>query len=163
VRITPISHAIRPPARTLLNAPRAKACELGVSLEYLQRVESAGTTSKSERFLALTIIRDGIDEHIVTYIFICNDDARARLKVLHLLPPSNGLGEYVERLLQKMEHAQGYRVFEDRCTLSDDVRVFIGRDTPPQGSIGLDAFTAPVSDAFPESAGRSRGRGENHD
>jgi hypothetical protein len=114
---------------------------LELSLEYLQRVRSEWATNKPKRFIAVTIVRDDVNEYIVPSIFICNSNARKRLKDLHLSPPSKGLGKHVQILMQNTEHPQDYRVLEDRSTVSDDVRVFISYKAPPQGLINLDAFT----------------------
>jgi hypothetical protein len=114
---------------------------LELSLEYLQRVESELAISKSKRFIAVTVFRDDANEYIVPSIFVCNGKARARLKDLHLLPPSKGLGETIKILMQKIGHPQDYYVLEDRTTVPDDVRVFISYKSPPPGMVSLEAFT----------------------
>jgi len=113
---------------------------LELSLEYLQRVKSERTANKAMRFISVTIVRDDVNEYIVPYIFICNSNARMRLKDLHLSLPSKGLGKHIQSLMQKTDHPQDYRVLEDRSTVSDDVKVFISYKSPPQGLISLDAF-----------------------
>src|ERR1700686_269304 len=67
---------------------------LGLSLEYLHRVKSEWGANKSERFIAVTIVRDDVEEYIVPYIFICNSNARAQLKSIEFSPPSKGLGKH---------------------------------------------------------------------
>jgi hypothetical protein len=114
---------------------------LELSLEYLQRVESELALSKSKRFMAITVVRDDANETIVPSIFVCNSKARVRLKGLHLLPPSKGLGEYIKILMQKIGRVQDYDILEDRATVPDDVRVFISSKTPPHGMVGLEGFT----------------------
>jgi len=112
---------------------------LELSLEYLEKVKSERPAGAKKRLIAVTIIRDGPDEYIVPYIFICNGDARRRLKDnLHLSTPSEGLGIHVQNLLQKTDHPQDYRVLEDRSTVSGDVRVFVSYNSPPQGLLTLD-------------------------
>jgi hypothetical protein len=118
---------------------------LELSLEYLQRVKSAGSTNKPERFIAVTIIRDDVKECIVPHIFICNSNARTRLKDLHLSPPSKGLGKYIEGLVETAGHPQDYSVLEDRATVPDHVRVFVSYRSPPQGVVSLEAFTNGAS------------------
>ncbi len=113
---------------------------LELSLEYLQRVKSEWAANNLERFIAVTIVRDEANEYIVPYIFICNSDARRRLKNLHLTPPSKGLGKHIQSLMQKTDYPQDYLVLEDRSAVSDDVKVFISYKSPPQGLISLDAF-----------------------
>src|SRR5258708_3802190 len=114
---------------------------LGPSLEYLETVTSALAVNRPKRFIAVTIVRDAINEYIVPYIFICNSNASRRLKELHLSPPSKGLGKHVQSLLKETDYRQDYRVLEDRSTVSDDVRVFISYNSPQQRLISLDAFT----------------------
>lgn len=115
---------------------------LELSLEYLEKVKSERPAGTKKRLIAVTITRDRPDEYMVPYIFICNADARGRLKGnLHLSPPSEGLGTHVQSLLQKTDHPQDYRVLEDRSTVSGDVRVFVSYSSPPQGLISLDSFT----------------------
>jgi hypothetical protein len=114
---------------------------LELSLEYLQRAESELATTKSNRFIAVTIFRSDADEYIVPSIFVCNSKAGTRLKSLHLLPPSKGLGEYIKSLMQKIGRPQDYYVLEDRTTVPDDVRVFISYKSPPLGMVSLEAFT----------------------
>ncbi len=88
---------------------------LELSLEYLQKVRS------EDRFVAITVGRNE-NEYIVPYVFVCSN---ARREDLHLSPPSKGLGEYIQNLMQKINH-QDYRIFEDHSAVSsDDVRVFI--------------------------------------
>src|SRR5207244_1894463 len=79
---------------------------LQLSLEYLHRVKSKRVVDEPERFIAVTMVRDGANEYVVPYIFICNSNARRRLKDLHLVPPSRGLGQYVQGLVQKTDHPQ---------------------------------------------------------
>jgi hypothetical protein len=114
---------------------------LELSFEYLERVRPECAVGKRKRFIAVTIMRDDANEHIVPYIFICNSDADTRLNDLRLSPPSDGLGKYIQSLAEKTDHPEGYRVLEDRFTVSQDVRVYIGYKSPPEGLIGVDAFT----------------------
>jgi hypothetical protein len=118
---------------------------LALSLEYLQRAKSDWAPNKARRFIAVTIIRDDVNEPIVPYIFICNSNARRRLKDLHLSPPSKGLGQHIQSLMRKIDRSQDYRVLEDRSTVPDDVRVFISYKSLPQGWISLGAFTNGAS------------------
>ena len=113
---------------------------LELSLEYLHRVKSEWGANKPKRFIAVTIVRDDVGECIVPYIFICNSDARRRLKDLRLSPPSTVLGKYITSLIQRSDYAQDYCVLEDRSTVSDDVKVFVSYKSPPQGVISLDVF-----------------------
>jgi len=118
---------------------------LELSLDYLKRVRSELPATTSKRFLALTIVRDDDNECIVPCIFVCNSNAKRRMKDLRLSVPSKGLGKHVQSLMRKTEHSQDYSVLEDRSTFPDEVRVFVSYKTPPQGLIGLEAFTNGAS------------------
>jgi len=67
------------------------------------------------------------------------------LKDLHLSSPSQGLGDYVQTLMQKADHPQRYVVLEDRSTVSGDVRVFVGYKSPQPGLISLERITDGAS------------------
>jgi hypothetical protein len=112
---------------------------LELSLEYMNRVISERTATQQKRFVAVAIIRDS-DEFIVPHIFICNGNARARLKDLHLSLPSAGLGKNIESLLRQIDKSRQYGTLEDRTTREDDVRVFVSYKSPPQGMISLEEF-----------------------
>lgn len=113
---------------------------LELSLEYLERVKSERPARKSKRFIAITIFRDGLDEYIVPCIFVCNSRARTLMKELQLSHPSPGLGEYVQGLAKQIGQSRVYSVFEDRHTVPDDVRVFVGYESAGAGMLGIETF-----------------------
>jgi hypothetical protein len=114
---------------------------MGLALAYLERVKSECAPKGLKRFIAVTVIRDDVSENTVPYIFICNSNPSTRLKELRPAPPSKGLGQYVQNLVEEIDSGKTYSVLEDRSTVSDDVRVFVSYQSPPRGLIGLDAFT----------------------
>jgi hypothetical protein len=113
---------------------------LELSLEYLEMVKSERPARKSERFIAVTIFRDSVDEYIIPCIFVCNNRPRTLMKELHLSPPSPGFGEYVHGLAKQMDQSRIYSVLEDRCTVPDDVRVFVGYESAGAGLLGIETF-----------------------
>jgi len=122
---------------------------LELSLGYLQRVSSLSPCTKSKRLLAVTIVRDEVNESIVPYIFICNNSVKSRLRSLHLARPSDGLGKHIQNLVERIVNRANYRVLEDRSTVPDDVRVFVGYKSPPDGLMGLGAFMNNVPEKKP--------------
>ena len=118
---------------------------LELSLDFLERVKSEWTPGKPKRLIAVTIVRDDVDEHIVPYIFVCNSAPKTRLKELHLSPPSKGLGQHIQNLLRKTAHPQDYSVLEDRHTVPGEVRVFVSYKSPPQGVMSIEAFSNGMS------------------
>ena len=111
-----------------------------LSVDYLERVTSSIKSGRSKRFVAITVINDDDDEYIVPSIFVCNRNAAARLKELHLSAPSKGFGARIESLVKEARLHTSYRVLEDRCTLPDDVRVFISHKSPPYGLVSPKIF-----------------------
>lgn len=110
---------------------------LELSLEYLEMVKAERPARKSERFIAVTIHRDGVDEYIVPCIFVCNNRPQTIMQELHLTPTSPGLGEYVQGLARQIDQSGVYRVLEDRCTVPDDVRIFVGYESSGAGLMGI--------------------------
>jgi len=111
-----------------------------LSLDYLERVASQSSTGSDQRFVAITVISDDENEYIVPSIFVCNRDVITRLKELHLSSPSQGFGQRIEALVKEAERDTTFSVLEDRCTVPDDVRVFISYKSPPEGLVGIQAF-----------------------
>ncbi len=111
-----------------------------LSLDYLERVASLPSTGSDQRFVAITVISDDENEYIVPSIFVCNRDVITRLKELHLSSPSQGFGQRIEALVKEAERHTTFSVLEDRCTVPDDVRVFISYQSPPEGFVGIQAF-----------------------
>ena len=101
---------------------------------------SAMSRSKTKWFVAITVIGDDDDGYIVPSIFVCNSHVKTRLKELHLSAPSNGLGRRIEALLKEAKLHTAFSVFEDRSTVPDDVRIFVGYKSPPQGFVSLETF-----------------------
>jgi hypothetical protein len=113
---------------------------LELSLHYLQRVASESPRTRSKRLLAVTIIRDDVNESIVPYIFICNNNVKSQLRSLQLSSPSDGLGKHIQGLMDRLATSADYRVLEDRSTVPGDVRVFISYNSPQNSLMGLEAF-----------------------
>lgn len=122
-----------------------------LSLDYLERVASNQPTvgrrvaSKQHtgargRFVAITVMSDDDGEYIVPSVFVCNRMARTRLKKLHLTSPSKGLGKRIEAFVKKANGCTTFSVLEDRSTVPDDVRVFIGYRSPPEGFVSIQAL-----------------------
>jgi hypothetical protein len=128
-----------------------------LSLNYLERVAAhqprvgrraaaPRPTTTDERFVAITVTSDDDEEYIVPSIFVCNRKARTRLKTLLLSLPSKGLGKHIESLVEQSDvHHATFGVLEDRSTISDDVRVFIGYRSPPEGILDIQAFVNGIS------------------
>jgi hypothetical protein len=76
---------------------------------------------------------------------VCNRMAKTRLKKLHLSSPSKGLGKRIEALVKEANCHATFSVLEDRSTVPDDVRVFIGYREPPEGVIGIQALMNSVA------------------
>jgi hypothetical protein len=114
---------------------------LELALDYLEQVRSGVHLSRTRRFLAITITRYE-DDYIVPAIFVCNGEVRNRLKVLHLTPPSAGLGKDIEKLVRKTKLDALFTVLEDRETVPEEVRVFVSYKSPPPGLVSLETFAA---------------------
>jgi len=119
-----------------------------LSLDYLERVASETRPGGDKRFVAITVISDAENDYLVPSIFVCNRDVLTRLKELHLSSPSKGFGQRIEAFVEEAKRHTTFSVLEDRCTLPDDVRVFIGYKLPPRGFVGIQAFV----DGFAEPA-----------
>ncbi len=118
---------------------------LELALDYLDRVASEIHIGNANRFVATTVISDDVAECIVPSVFVCNGKIKARLKDLHLSPPSEGLGKRIEALVRKANLHGVFAVLEDRVTVPDDVRVFIGYNSPPHGLVSLMTFANGVA------------------
>jgi len=120
-----------------------------LSLDYLERVASQSSTGSDQRFVAITVISDDENEYIVPSIFVCNRDVITRLKDLHLSASSQGFGQRIKALVKEAERHTTFSVLEDRCTVPDDVRVFISYQSPPGGFVGIHAlangFASPAT------------------
>jgi len=117
---------------------------LELSLDYFKRLASESPATTSRRFLAVTVVRDDEKEYIVPHIFICNSNVRRRLRGLRLSAPSSPLGRYVQSLLRQMPDSAEYTVLDDRSTIPDDVRVFVGYCKPQDRLVGLGEFAESV-------------------
>jgi hypothetical protein len=116
-----------------------------LALDYLGRVMSEIHTGSDKRFVAITVISDDQAEYIVPSVFVCNGKIKTRLKELHLLPPSEGLGKQIEALVRKANLHADFGVLEDRVTVPDDVRVFISYNSSPHGLVSLRTFANGVA------------------
>lgn len=106
-----------------------------LSLDYLERVVTQMKENKARRFAAITVISDDEDEYIVPSIFVCNRNVSTRLRDLRLSVPTKGLGQRIAALVKQARLQTAYSVLEDRTTVPDDVRVFIGPKAPSHGFV----------------------------
>ena len=87
---------------------------------------------QSKRLVAVSVLRDSDKDYIVPYIFVCNRDAKTRLRELRLSAPSTGLGKQVEALVKQAKPNTAYSVLEDELTVPDNVRVFVSYKSPSE-------------------------------
>ena len=111
-----------------------------LALDYLERVVCATKLSKVRRFAAITVINDDQDEYVVPSIFVCNRNVSTRLRDLHLSIPSKGFGKRIDAIVKHAKFHTRYSVLEDRTTVPDDVRVFVGHKSPPHGFVSPKIF-----------------------
>ncbi len=111
-----------------------------LALDYLERVISETDAGSSDRFAAITVIRDEAANYIVPAIFLCNSDARRQLKDLCLDPPNTVLGRRVELLVRRARPGQTLIVLEDQLTVPGAPREFLGFSSPPAGFVSVQEF-----------------------
>lgn len=108
-----------------------------LALAYLQRVADA-VRLRSRRFVAMTVTDCPDDEFLTPSIFVCNTSAREKLSTLQLQEPSAPFTRRIEQLVKQTKSGAGFQVMEDRSLNSEEVRVFVGFESPPRGILRLD-------------------------
>lgn len=116
-----------------------------LALDYLDRVSTEICIPGTQRFIAITVIRDSHDEYLVPAIFVCNGNVAARLKDLRLSSPADGLGKRVQALVKLANREIAYSVFEDRHTVPGEVRVFIGYKSSKRDIVSLKTLANKVA------------------
>lgn len=116
-----------------------------LALDYLDRVSSETRATSTDRFAAISVIRDDAAGYIVPSIFLCNSDAKRRLKNLSLSQPSTTFGQQIEELVKRASADQTFIVLEDRLTVPEASREFIGFSSPRAGFVSLADFCPSTS------------------
>lgn len=116
-----------------------------LALDYLDRVTSETRDASTDRFAAITVIRDDTAGYIVPSLFLCNSDAKGQLRTLSLSRPSTTLGQRIEDLVKRVRSDRQFIVLEDQMTVPGAPREFISFKLPPAGFVRLRDFCASTS------------------
>ncbi|HEY1785562.1 MAG TPA: Imm15 family immunity protein [Pirellulales bacterium] len=114
---------------------------LKLALDYLAEIVDTHVGA-AEWLGAVTLWEDDSQDGdpIVPLIFVCNDEARRRLKDLNLQPATDKFAAFIKATLESAGKHDEMVVMADDNTIDGSVRYFISYKVPPRGMIGLAEF-----------------------
>jgi hypothetical protein len=95
-----------------------------LSLNYLNGLVSYLTKGQRRFFAALSFVDYGDDVPLRPYIFVCIGNVHRRCRLV-LSPATSVLAKRIDEYASTI-HPKAFAVFEDRYTLEDDYKVFLG-------------------------------------